>query len=692
MNIQEAKQQIEFLSREIERHNILYYDHADPKISDFEFDHLLDELNKLESQFPELRQPDSPTLRVGGSINRNFKTIRHSSPMLSLSNTYSEEEVMDFDIRVRKLYEEPFQYVCELKYDGVAIGLTYQDGILTQALTRGDGVQGDEVTDNVKTIRSIPLKLKGDFPGFLEVRGEIFMPHDAFNSLNEQREAEEENLFANPRNAAAGSLKLMDSSEVAKRKLQFFPYGFIEDESSIRNYYDHSLESKKWGFTQSGFIALCKTPAEIFDFIHTVAEARSELPYDIDGVVIKVNEYAVQERIGYTAKSPRWAIAYKYKAEQAVTQLLGITYQVGRTGAITPVAELRPVFLAGTTVKRASLHNADVMSSLDVRIGDYVIIEKGGEIIPKIIAVDLEQRKEESEAVKFISSCPECGSTLTRSDGESAYYCPDDLHCPPQIKGRLEHFIARKAMKIESLGEGKIDLLYEKGLLKDVSDFYTLRYDQLIGLEKTYPPTSENGKERTVSFREKTVENILSAIVQSKEVPFPRLLFALGIRHIGETVAKKLAASHPSMKQIMSATYEELILVDDVGEKIAESLTNFFANTDNRSMVKRLEDAGLSMTYETPQTRRFGPLKGSRIIASGSFKYFATREEIIQSIEQNGGVYVSSISSKTDLIIAGENMGPAKFEKAKKLNIKIISEDEYLQLISDMPNNDQMIS
>lgn len=681
MKPEEAKSRIEYLCHEIERHNRLYYDEAAPEISDFEFDKLLNELIELEKTYPQFQVPDSPSQRVGGSINKNFETVKHSVPMLSLSNTYSEEEVSDFDQRIRKLTDLSFQYVCELKYDGIAIGLHYENGFLTRALTRGDGIQGDDVTANVKTIRNIPLKLKATFPEKLEVRGEILMPHSAFDYLNKLREKDGDNLFANPRNAAAGSLKLQDSSEVAKRRLMFFPYAFLEEQGKIKRHYDHYTLSKQWGFSGSPYIGLCSTTHEVFEFIHSIAEIRLSLPFDIDGVVIKINEYEVQEAVGNTAKSPRWSIAYKYQAEQVYTQLEGISYQVGRTGAVTPVAELRPVLLAGTTIKRASLHNADIIDSLGVRIGDTVLIEKGGEIIPKIIEVDVSKRSPLSKPTAFITHCPECKSLLERREGEAAYYCPAEKKCPPQIKGRIEHFIARKAMNIESLGEGRIELLFDKELITDVSDLYHLKYEQLIGLEKIYNSGSEDAKERKVSFREKTVENILSAIEQSKNVPFPRVLFALGIRHVGETIAKKLAASHPSMDELMKATYEELILVDDVGEKIAESLTSYFSDPDNLLLIERLKQSGLQMRQLQPYSISEGPLKGLSVIASGSFSHFQNRVDIINSIESKGGKYVTSISSKTDLIVAGENMGPAKLEKARKLKIKIISEAEFLKLI-----------
>ncbi|MEI7726471.1 MAG: NAD-dependent DNA ligase LigA, partial [Bacteroidota bacterium] len=550
MDKMQAKERIAALSDEIRKHNHSYYVLSSPAISDYDFDMLLQELIRLEKEFPECVEPESPTQHVGGGITKEFRQVEHKYPMLSLGNTYSEDEISDFEERIHKLIGEEVEYVCELKFDGVAIGLTYRHGRLIQAVTRGDGIRGDDVTTNVKTIRSIPLKLHGTgFPEEFEIRGEIILPHASFERMNEQRLEDGEEPFANPRNAASGSLKMQDSAEVAKRGLDGFCYYLPGNDLPFKTHYECLLAARSWGFKISEYAVKCKTSEEIFDYLNTWDKARHELPFDIDGIVIKVNDLKQQEMLGYTAKSPRWAISYKFKAERVVTKLLSVAFQVGRTGAVTPVANLQPVQLAGTVVKRASLHNADIINTLDVRIGDMVFVEKGGEIIPKIIGVDMEQRIAGSPPIEFISNCPECDTALIRTEGESAWYCPNENGCPPQIKGKLEHFISRKAMNIDSLGEGKIEMLFDNGLVHHCADLYDLTYDSMIGLEKTYEST-EDKKERKISFREKTVTNILNGIEASKQVSFDRVLYALGIRFVGETVAKKLTAHFISLEKL----------------------------------------------------------------------------------------------------------------------------------------------
>jgi DNA ligase (NAD+) len=681
MKTEDAKKRIQKLTDQINEHNYRYYVLADPVISDFEFDQLLEELIALEKSFPGLASPDSPTQRVGGAITKEFVQVVHRYPMLSLGNSYSEEEIMDFDRRVRKIVEDPVEYVCELKYDGVAIGIRYENGLLTMAVTRGDGVQGDDVTTNIKTIRSIPIRLRGSFPAEVEVRGEVFLPLDGFDKLNQEREDIGEPQFANPRNAAAGSLKMQDSSLVARRPLDCFLYHVLGDDLPFPTHYDNLMKAREWGLKISPYVALCNSVEDIFEFINYWDKTRYELPFDIDGVVIKVNSYTQQQELGYTAKSPRWAIAYKFKAAKASTQLLSIDFQVGRTGAITPVANLQPVFLAGTTVKRASLHNADFIKKLDVRIGDTVFVEKGGEIIPKIVGVDLSQRSKDARPVDFISVCPECQTSLYRKENEAIHYCPNERGCPPQIKGKLEHFISRRAMNIESLGEGKIEILFDKGLVRDVSDLYKLTYEDLFGLEKIYSAEGAK-KEKKIGFREKTATNILQSIEASKEVPFSRMLFALGIRYVGETVARKLAQHYRSIERLMGADYMELMLVDEIGEKIAESLISWFHDERNKLLIERLKMAGLKMKAGKEEltviTRK---LANQSIVVSGVFSRFS-REEIKRMIEENGGRNASSVTSKTDMIVAGANMGPKKLELARGLGIKIVSEEEFVKLIS----------
>ncbi len=679
MNKEEAAKRIKQLTRELQQHNYNYYVLAQPTISDYDFDQLLKELDSLEKQYPELKLPDSPTLRVGADITKDFKTVKHRYPMMSLSNSYSEAEIRDFIKRVEKSVGTDVEFVCELKYDGVAISLTYENGLLVQAVTRGDGVQGDDITNNIKTIRSIPLRLHGDYPASLEVRGEIFMPHKGFEEMNREREEIGEAPFANPRNATAGSIKMQDPKEVAKRPLDCFIYYIPHELPGIKTHYEAIKYVGKLGLKISKNIALCKTESEIFEFINDWNIGREHLPYDIDGIVIKVNDLTLQQQLGYTAKSPRWAIAYKFKAERVETLLQSIDYQVGRTGAVTPVANLKPVQLAGTVVKRASLHNADIIAQLDVRIGDWVYVEKGGEIIPKIVGVNMEKRNPDSTPVAFISHCPECGTPLIRKEGEAAHYCPNEDACPPQIKGKLEHFISRKAMNIDSLGEGKIEMLFDHNLVKNAADLYDLTHDKLIGLEKIIP-ASEGKKEKKISFKEKTVKNILKGIEQSKNVPFPRVLYALGIRYVGATVAKKLAYHFKSIDALQQASFELLVAVDEIGDVIAQSVINWFQKPEHLSMIERLKVKGVQMELTGESSVVSDVLQGKSFVVSGVFENHS-RDEIKKLIEQYGGKNVSSISSKTDYVLAGANMGPAKKEKADKLGIAIISEEEFEAMI-----------
>jgi DNA ligase (NAD+) len=680
MTKEEAKRRIYELTEEINRHNYRYYVLSSPEISDYEFDLLLEELTRLEAAYPELITPDSPTQRVGADLTREFVQVKHKFPMLSLGNTYSEEEITDFDGRVRKLLGEDPEYVCELKYDGIAIGLTYRNGKLVQALTRGDGTQGDDVTTNVKTIKSIPLNLWGDFPDEVEIRGEVFMPRSSFNNLNLEREKNGLQLFANPRNAAAGSLKMQDPSEVSKRNLDSFLYYMNGDDLPADNHYQCLQKAREWGLKISPYIVKCHSLEEIFSFIELWNAGRNELPFDIDGIVIKVNSLHQQEMLGYTAKSPRWAIAYKFKAEMVSTPLLSIDYQVGRTGAVTPVANLKPVQLAGTTVKRATLHNADIIRKLGLHVGDHVFVEKGGEIIPKVIGPDLDHRSADSREVEFITHCPECGSLLEREENEAAWYCPNEYGCPPQIKGKLEHFISRRAMNIDSLGEGKIELLYDKGLIRNVADLYDLGYDQMIGLEKIYE-TGDGQKERKIGFREKTVSNILQGIEQSKSTSFDRVLYALGIRFVGETVAKKLANHFGSIDFIRQAGFDELKEVEEIGEKIAGSVITFFANPVNQEVIERLREKGISFQLEKSGTIvTEDKLRGKTFVISGIFRNFS-RDQLKEMIEKYGGKNTGSISGKTDFLLAGEDMGPVKLQKARELGVRIISEEEFLEMI-----------
>jgi len=681
MTFEKARDLVDQLTKELNEHNFRYYVLAQPLISDYDFDMKMKQLEQLEKQYPDLAFSDSPTQRVGGAITKEFKQVRHEYPMLSLGNTYSEQEIIDFVTRVKKLIPEKVEYVCELKYDGVAIGLRYENGRLVSGITRGDGEQGDDVTTNIKTIRSIPLRLRADgYPEKFEIRGEVMMTRDVFDQINEERVEIGEQPFANPRNAAAGSLKMQDSAEVAKRSLDCFLYYLVGDRLPINNHYDSLRECRRWGFKIPNYIAKCSSVEDIFDFIQYWNTARRDLNFDIDGVVIKVNSYEQQQALGFTAKSPRWAIAYKFEAESAATELLSIDYQVGRTGAITPVANLAPVALAGTTVKRASLHNADIIEKLDIRVGDVVFVEKGGDIIPKITGVDFNKRPKSSQTTEFIRQCPECGATLIRNEGEAAHYCPNDSGCPPQIKGRLEHFISRKAMNIESLGEGRIEILYENDLVKSISDFYYLSNESLLGLEKIFPADGEK-KERRVSFREKTVENIMTGIENSKQVPFQRVLYALGIRYVGETVARKLAVHFGNIDALIMANTETLTSVPEIGERIAGSITDYFSKPENIRIIAKLKDAGIQMkTIQAEEPIADGKLVGLSFVVSGVFQNFS-REGIKQVISEQGGRVLSAVSANTSFLVAGDKMGPAKIRRAEAIGVKIISEAEFMDMI-----------
>ena len=667
------------LTAELNRHNYNYYMLDAPVISDYEFDQLLRHLQELEKAHPEFMQPDSPTQRVGGTVTKRFETVKHVYPMLSLGNTYSEEELLEFDNRIRTLLNADIEYVCELKYDGLAISIQYEHGVMKRAVTRGDGTQGDDVTANVRTIATVPLRLHGDdYPDFFEVRGEILMTFARFEALNHEREEIGEPPFANPRNAASGTLKLQESAEVARRGLDFRPYYLMGENLPYPTHYDSLLHLKQWGFRSGDVLQKAANIHEVIDFMHLWDQKRQELNFPIDGIVIKVNSYALQQQLGMTAKNPRWAIAYKFKAEKQSTKLLSIDYQVGRTGIVTPVANLSPVPLAGTIVKRATLHNADVMAALDIREGDHLFVEKGGEIIPKIVGVDLSKRLPDAQPVQFVTRCPECGAELVRNEDEAGTFCPNELHCPPQIKGRLEHFIGRKAMNLDSLGEGKIEMLYENGLVKNIADFYSLTFDQLLGIEKKF--AAEEGKaERVVSFREKTVQNILSGIHESLTVPFERVLFAIGIRYVGETTAKKLARHFQNIDRLSSATKEELMEVNDVGDRVADSIIDYFNNPENLEIIIRLRNAGLQLELSEESAPVSDALAGKSIVVSGVFTI--SRDEIKQMVEQYGGKNVSSISKNTSYVLAGEKMGPEKKKKAESLGIPIISETEFYQMI-----------
>lgn len=668
------KARIDELCKEIDAHNYNYYVLDKPTISDYEFDMLLEELIKLEKEHPELAHPDSPTQRVGGQITKEFKSVKHKYPMLSLSNSYSKEDMQDFDRKVREglgisstdLFGTEIEYVCELKFDGLSIGLTYVDGQLTQAVTRGDGVQGDDVTTNAKTIKSIPLKLKGNYPAEFEIRGEIFLPKKVFENINKEREEIGEAPLANPRNAASGTMKMQDSGVVAKRKLDCFLYYLLGDKTPHHKHSENMEAAKSWGFKISEHVKVCHGIDEVLNYIEHWDKARHHLPFEIDGIVIKVNDYKQQQNLGFTAKSPRWAIAYKFKAEQVSTVLESISYQVGRTGAITPVANLKPVLLAGTTVKRASLHNADIIEKLDVRMGDFVFVEKGGEIIPKIIGVDLSKRSEHSHKTKYITHCPECNTELIRHEGEALHYCPNETGCPPQVKGKIEHFVGRKAMNIDSLGAETIEQLYEAGLIKNIADLYDLKKEQLLPLER---------------MAEKSAQNLIDGIEASKQVPFERVLFAIGIRHVGETTAKKIAKKVQSLDNLKSLNKEQLLEIDEVGETIADSILDFFSNADYKQVIERLQQKGLQFELHASQQQAgTDKLKDLTIVISGVFSKHS-RDEYKDMIELNGGKNSGSISKKTSFVLAGENMGPEKLKKAESLGVKIMNEDDFLELL-----------
>ena len=663
-----VKEKIDQLRADLHRHNYNYYVLNAPEISDKEFDNRMRELQELEKEHPEYQDDNSPTMRVGSDLNKNFTQVAHKYPMLSLGNTYSESEVTDFYDRVKKALNEDFEICCELKYDGTSISLTYENGKLVRAVTRGDGEKGDDVTDNVKTIRTIPLVLHGSYPESFEIRGEILMPWEVFEELNREKEAREEPLFANPRNAASGTLKLQNSAIVASRKLDAYLYYLLGEELPCDEHYENLQAAAGWGFKTSEHMKKAHSLEEVFEYIRYWDTERKNLPVATDGIVLKVNSMRQQKNLGFTAKSPRWAIAYKFQAERALTRLNKVTYQVGRTGAVTPVANLDPVQLSGTIVKRASLHNADIIEGLDLHIGDMVYVEKGGEIIPKITGVDKDARSMLiGEKVKFITHCPECGSKLIRYEGEAAHYCPNETSCPPQIKGKIEHFISRKAMNIDGLGPETVDMFYRLGLIKNTADLYQLTADDIKNLDR---------------MGEKSAENIIKGIEASKEVPFERVLFALGIRFVGETVAKKIAKSFNDIDELENANLEKLINIDEIGEKIAQSILTYFANPLNRELIERLKSTGLQLYRREEDLSGYtDKLAGQSIVISGVFTHHS-RDEYKELIEKNGGKNVGSISAKTSFILAGENMGPAKLEKAHKLGIKLMSEDEFLTLIS----------
>ncbi len=665
------KEEVEKLSREIEEHNHRYYVLDAPVISDVEFDALLRRLQALEEAHPEFRSEHSPTLRVGGSVTKNFVTRKHDFRMYSLDNGYSWDEVLSWEERLRKTLgqEIDLSYTCELKYDGASISLTYEKGLLTRALTRGDGIQGDDVTQNVRTIRTIPLRLQGDYPDLMEVRGEIVLPLEGFEQMNRKRERAGEPPYMNPRNTASGSLKLQDSSLVAARPLVCLVYGWAGPESGIRRQIDFLSKAREWGFMVPPESIYCPDLNHVRDFIGRWEEEREQLPYETDGVVIKVDSVELQLRAGYTSKSPRWALAYKFQAEQAVTRLLGITYQVGRTGAITPVAELDPVLLDGTTVKRASLHNADQIAKLDLRIGDSVFVEKGGEIIPKVTGVIDNLRPVNSRPHQYISHCPVCQTELVRLEGEAQHFCPNSTQCPSQIKGRIEHFISRKAMDIDGLGSETVGLFVDQGLIRNYADLYTLKTELIIPLE---------------GMAEKSAERIVAGIEQSKNIPFSRVLFALGIRHVGETVAARLAQHFRSLERLSQASAEELTALEDIGPRIAESLVLFFSNPDTRQIIGRLTSYGLQMELpeeEVAEIRHNPRISGRKFVISGVFERFG-REELKEKLKEQGGVVQSSLSSKTDFLVAGDNMGPSKRLKAEKLDIPIVGEKEITEWLS----------
>lgn len=660
-------QKITSLRDELNQHNYNYYVLDTPTITDLEFDMKLKELQKLENENPDYFDADSPTQRVGGTITKNFNTIQHEYRMYSLDNAYSKEEVLEWEKRVhRGIGTDKVSYTCELKYDGASISITYENGRLAKAVTRGDGFQGDEVTTNIKTIRSVPLKLKGDYPERFEIRGEIILPLEGFAKMNQHIIEAGGVAYANPRNTASGSLKLQDSGEVAKRPLDCLLYSLVGNNLPVKDQFESLERARQWGFKVPKEAKLAQSMEEVFEFIDYWDTHRHDLPYETDGVVVKVNDLHQQEELGYTAKSPRWAVAYKFKAERVSTKLHKITYQVGRTGAITPVASLEPVQLGGTVVKRASLHNADQIEKLDIREGDEVYVEKGGEIIPKIIAVDFTKRGPESMPTVYIDKCPECLTQLERKEGEAQHYCPNYYGCPPQVIGRIQHFISRKAMDIEGLGGETVTLLYNSDLVHNYADLYELKKEQVVPLER---------------MADKSAENLINGIAASKNIPFERVLYALGIRYVGETVAKKLAKHYKTIDNLANATQMELVMVDEIGERIAQSVIDFFADEDNRKLVERLKGYGVQLeTSAEANTRVSDKLAGKILVVSGVFEKFS-RDDLKKAIEDNGGKVGSSISAKTNYVVAGDNMGPAKLEKANQLGVKIISEDEFLELV-----------
>ena len=664
-----VKDKIKALREALEQHNYNYYVLSAPTISDREFDEMMKELQVLEEAHPEYADPHSPTQRVGSDLSKEFEQVVHKYPMLSLGNTYSEDEVKDFYERIARDLNEPFEIVAELKYDGTSISLTYEDGRLVRAVTRGDGTRGDDVTANVKTIRSVPLKLMGDrYPATFEIRGEILLPWAEFDRLNKEREEQEEPLFANPRNVASGTLKQQNPAVVAARKLDAYFYYLLGEELPAETHFDNLEAARSWGFKIPNVIRVCNSLEDIYDYIAYWDVERKNLPVATDGIVLKVNSLRQQRNLGFTAKSPRWAIAYKFQAERAVTRLNSVSFQVGRTGAVTPVANLEPVLLAGTTVKRASLHNADIIEGLDLHLGDKVFVEKGGEIIPKIVGVDVEARGLlVGDKVRFIRSCPECGTPLMRPEGEAAHYCPNEAGCPPQIKGKIEHFVTRRAMNI-NMGPETVEDLYEAGYIKDTADLYTLEIADLLRLER---------------WADKSARNLMASLEESKQVPFERVLYGLGIRFVGETVAKRLVSAFHSMEQLEQASFEDLTAVDEIGERIARSIIAYFADERNRTLVNRLKEYGLQMSVaEEKLANRSEKLKGLSIVISGTFAKHS-RDEYKAMIEQHGGKNSGSVSGKTDYILAGDNMGPAKLEKAAKLGVKIINEDEFLNMIAE---------
>ncbi|TQD39339.1 NAD-dependent DNA ligase LigA [Haloflavibacter putidus] len=662
----DIEKKINQLRLELQQHNYNYYVLDKPEVSDYKFDMLLEELQELEEKHPEFKDPNSPTQRVGGEVTKNFKTVQHDYRMYSLSNSYSKEEMEEWEVRVKKLADGEVEYTCELKYDGASISLTYENGELLRAVTRGDGIQGDEVTANIKTIKSVPLKLKGDYPQRFDIRGEIVLPYEGFAKMNAERVEQGEEPYANPRNTASGSLKLQDSAEVAKRPLECLLYSIVGENLSFKTQYEGLQKAREWGFKVPKEAELAKSTDEVMNFINYWDENRHDLPYETDGVVIKVNNLRQQEELGFTAKSPRWAMAYKFKAEQAETLLESITYQVGRTGAITPVANLKAVQLAGTTVKRASLHNADQIEKLDIREGDKVFVEKGGEIIPKIVGVNFKERDPDSKPTQYIQNCPECGTELVREDGEALHYCLNAAGCPPQVVGRIQHFISRKAMDIEGLGGETVALLVRENLIENYADLYELKKEQILPLER---------------MAEKSAENLIAGIEASKTVPYERVLFALGIRFVGETVAKTLAKRFTSITALENASQEELENVNEIGVRIAESVVDFFGIEKNRNLIERLKNYGLQLELsEEDLEGKSDKLQGKTFVISGVFEK-VSRKELKKLIEDNGGKVTGSISGNTDYLVAGENMGPSKLTKAEKLGTKIISENEFLDMV-----------